>query len=66
VLVTEIRPVGARAEAEKKALFGTIDPVKIVGSGGGAVRFGCGRSAALADAVAIVRIVVSARHGFFI
>jgi hypothetical protein len=47
----------------KKALFGTIDSGKIAGSGGGAVRFGCGRSAALADAVASVRIAVTARHG---
>ena len=47
----------------KKALFGTRDPVKIVGSSGRAVRFGYGRSAALADAVASVRIAVSARHG---
>jgi hypothetical protein len=44
----------------KKALFGTADPLGI----GGALKFGYDRSAALADAVASVRIVVRARDGF--
>jgi hypothetical protein len=43
-----------------------VDPVGIAGTGGGALTFGCKRSAALADAVVRARIAASATHGFLI
>ena len=66
MLVTEILQFALTPRPRKKALFGTIAPVDIAGPGGGAVRVGCDKSAALADAVASARIAASARHGFLI